>query len=233
MLLVGLITAVIYPLRDASASNGVLYLLGVLTVATIWGLRLGLLTSVASVAAFNYFYIPPVGRFTILAGRNAVALVVLLIAAVSASSLAGLARTRTWEAVLRRREADLAADMARLLLGGATVESALGVVARRLAEAFDLTSVNIELSTVVGDARRIALPLRDGETQFGTLLVPADAALPGVSLPDRVVPALEALLATALEREALQAEVVETRALRRSDEIKTALLRSISGPAPV
>jgi two-component system sensor histidine kinase KdpD len=228
VLLVGLITAVIYPLRDASASNGVLYLLGVLTVATIWGLRLGLLTSVASVAAFNFFYIPPVGRFTILAGRNAVALVVLLIAAVSASSLAGLARTRTWEAVLRRREADLAADMARLLLGGATVESALGVVARRLAEAFDLTSVNIELRTVAGDARRIALALRDGESQFGTLLVPTDAAPHGVSLPDRVVPALEALLATALEREALQAEVVETRALRRSDEIKTALLRSIS-----
>jgi two-component system sensor histidine kinase KdpD len=43
-----------------------------------------------------------------------------------------------------------------------------------------------------------------------------------------VVPALEALLAAALEREALQTEVIETRALRRSDEMKTALLRSIS-----
>jgi len=45
---------------------------------------------------------------------------------------------------------------------------------------------------------------------------------------ERVAPALEALLAAALEREALTREVVETDALRRSDEIKTAVLRSVS-----
>ena len=44
----------------------------------------------------------------------------------------------------------------------------------------------------------------------------------------RIVPALEALLAAALERDALPAEVVETAALRRSDVIKTALLRAVS-----
>ncbi len=44
----------------------------------------------------------------------------------------------------------------------------------------------------------------------------------------RIAPALEPLLAAALERDALQAEVVETAALRRSDVIKTALLRSVS-----
>ncbi len=44
----------------------------------------------------------------------------------------------------------------------------------------------------------------------------------------RIVPSLEALLAAALERDALMADVVETSALRRSDVIKTALLRSVS-----
>jgi two-component system sensor histidine kinase KdpD len=43
-----------------------------------------------------------------------------------------------------------------------------------------------------------------------------------------VLPSLEALLAAALDREALQREVVETQALRRSDDIKTALLRAVS-----
>ena len=47
-------------------------------------------------------------------------------------------------------------------------------------------------------------------------------------LEAQVVPALEALLAAALERERLHADAVETEALRRSDELKTALLRSIS-----
>jgi two-component system, OmpR family, sensor histidine kinase KdpD len=43
-----------------------------------------------------------------------------------------------------------------------------------------------------------------------------------------VVPALEALVAIALRRDAMQAEAVETAALRRSDDIKTALLRAVS-----
>ena len=47
-------------------------------------------------------------------------------------------------------------------------------------------------------------------------------------LRERVAPALEALLAAALDREALQAEVVETQALRQSDSAKTALLRAVS-----
>jgi two-component system sensor histidine kinase KdpD len=42
------------------------------------------------------------------------------------------------------------------------------------------------------------------------------------------VPSLEALVAIALRRDAMQAEAVETAALRRSDELKTALLRAVS-----
>jgi two-component system, OmpR family, sensor histidine kinase KdpD len=45
---------------------------------------------------------------------------------------------------------------------------------------------------------------------------------------EAVRPALEALLAAAVERDRLVREVVETRALRRSDEIKTAVLRAVS-----
>ena len=47
-------------------------------------------------------------------------------------------------------------------------------------------------------------------------------------MQERVVPALEALLAAALERDELLGDVVETRALRRSDVLKTALLRAVS-----
>ena len=47
-------------------------------------------------------------------------------------------------------------------------------------------------------------------------------------LRNRVVPAVEALVVIALQRDALRAEAVETAALRRSDELKTALLRVVS-----
>ena len=71
--------------------------------------------------------------------------------------------------------------------------------------------------------------LRRAERTVGWLVVRDD--LPSAvrrRLEERVLPALEALLAAALERDRLQAEVVETSALRRSDELKTALLRSVS-----
>ncbi len=47
-------------------------------------------------------------------------------------------------------------------------------------------------------------------------------------LRSQVVPALQAIVAIALRRDAVQAEAVETEALRRSDDVKTALLRAVS-----
>ena len=228
---VAVITVLIFPLREVSPadSNGVAYLLAVLLVATVWGLRLGLLTSVASAAAFNFFHLPPTGHFTIADSRHWVALGVFLVAAVVASAVAELARSRAIEAEQRRREADLAADLARILLGGASVQSALGDASRRLAGALGLETAAIELGPARSDEGEFGYELRRGDQRIGTLVVSAERA-GGMRdrLAERVVPALEALLAAALERERLQAEVVETRALRRSDELKTALLRTVS-----
>jgi two-component system sensor histidine kinase KdpD len=154
---------------------------------------------------------------------------VFLAAAVIASTLANLARTRAEDAERRREEADLAADLARLLLGGTDLNDALGATATRLAQALELPWVVLELERVEGERRQLALPLAIGEGREGTMLVPASIE-PAVlaRLRERIVPSLEALLTAALDREALQAEVVETRALRRSDSVKTALLRSVS-----
>jgi len=220
---VALTTVLLYPLSEIApeVSLGVLYLLAVLLISTVWGLRLGLLTCFAAALAFNFFHIPPTGRFTIADAENWVALVVFLVAAIVASTLSELARTRAAEADRRRREADLAAELARLLLGTPEPRSALAPAAKRIADALRLDSAAVVLEKVEGDERHAAVPLGD----LGTLLVPAAAEQVA---RERVAPALEALLRAALEREALTREVVETSALRRSDEIKTAVLRSVS-----
>ena len=216
-------TLLLYPLSDVAepVSLGVLYLLAVLLVSTYWGLWLGLATSVAAALAFNFFHIPPTGRFTIADAENWVALLVFLVASVVASTLSEMARVRADEAEQRRREADLAAELARLLLGSPEPRTALGAAAKRIADALRIDSAAVVLEPVAGDERRAAVPLG----QIGTLLVPAAAE---EVARERVAPALEALLWAALERERLTAEVVETSALRRSDEIKTAVLRSVS-----
>jgi two-component system sensor histidine kinase KdpD len=221
--LVVLTTALLFPLEDIApaVSLGVLYLLPVLFVSIVWGLWLGLATSVAAALAFNFFHIPPTGRFTIAEAENWVALAVFVVVAAVVSTLSELAGARARDAERRRREADLAAELARLLLGTPDPRAALPGAAKRIADALEIDSVAVVPNRVHGDERHAAIPLGD----HGTLVVPAAAES---TARERVAPALEALLAAALERERLTREVVETSALRRSDEIKTAVLRSVS-----
>jgi two-component system sensor histidine kinase KdpD len=223
---VALETLMLYPLGDVAApvSLGVIYLLGVLLVSIVWGAALGIATSVVSALAFNFFHIPPTGRFTIAEGENVVALVVFLVAAAVASSLAEATRRRAQEAVQAGREAGLAAELARVLLGAPDLSAALGPAAQRIAQAYGLASCRLVLDDVGGDERSAAIPLTGGDDRLGTLLVPR-AAEDAVSA---VRPPLQALLTAGIARDTLTREVVETRALRRSDEIKTAVLRAVS-----
>jgi two-component system sensor histidine kinase KdpD len=146
---VALATLLVYPLKSVApaVSLGVVYIPGVLLISTIWGWQLGLLSAVASALAFNWFHIPPTGRFDIAADRDAVALVAFAIVAVASSTLAEAARARAAEAERRREEAD----------------------------------------TVLAELRQLSA-----------------------------------------ERDRMEAEAIEAGALRRSDELKTALLRSVS-----
>jgi two-component system, OmpR family, sensor histidine kinase KdpD len=229
--LVALCTLLIYPLKHIApaVSLSVVYLPAVLVVSIIWGGWLGVATAVVSAAALNYFHIEPVGHFAIRHSSNWVALVAFLVVALISSSVAEVTRARAREAEARRREADLAAEMARLLLRGDDLAAALPTAAARLAQALDLSSAAIEMEALDGDERSVAFPLREGTNRLGTLLVGADTSEASLRrLQERVVPALEALLSAALEREALLGGVVETAALRRADTVKTALLRAVS-----
>jgi two-component system sensor histidine kinase KdpD len=231
-LAVGATTLLIYPLRDIApeVSPGVVYLLAVLLVAVYWGLAFGLLTGLASAAAFNVFHIPPTGRLMIADPAHAVALGVFLVAAAVASAIADLARTRTAEAERRRGEADLGADTARVLLGGATLADALPQAGRLVGAALGLPGVEIVLGPDHREAigrDGVVLDLGHGREAVLVLGASRDEAV-RARVREHVAPALEALLRAALDRDRLQAEVVETQALRRSDVIKTALLRAVS-----
>ena len=232
VLAVSLATLAIYPLKAVAptVSLSVVYLPAVLVIAAYWGLALGLATSLASALAFNFFHLPPTGRFTLADSRNWVALAAFVLVALVVSTMAEIARGRAVEAERGRREADLAATLARELLAGDRTQDALRATARRLAEALGLSSAALELGQVDGNERHVAVPLAaGGSSQLATLLVPRDIPAAAMArVRSQVAPALAALVAVALHRDAAQAEAVETAALRRSDELKTALLRAVS-----
>jgi len=139
------------------------------------------------------------------------AIAVFMGVALVANFVVGVAAAR---AVLadRRREADLAAELARVMLRAVDLRSASDRAGECLAEALTLSFVALELDEVAGDERRSAIPLRDGATVLGTLVVPAD--LPTViqqRLRQRIAPSLEALLAAVRDRERISTELIQSR----------------------
>ncbi|MCW2918808.1 MAG: integral rane sensor signal transduction histidine kinase, partial [Actinomycetia bacterium] len=157
-------TLLLFPLRNVApaTSLGVVYLLGVLVVSTVWGLGPGMATAVASGLAYDYFHLPPFNSWTPIDSAEWVTLPVFLIVALMAGFVAELARSRATEADEHRRAADLAAELAHLLLRAENPRSALPTASRCLAQTLKLPYAAIELKVLAADERRSALPLRNG-----------------------------------------------------------------------
>jgi len=224
-------TLLVYPLKHLAPVQtlGVVYLLPVLVVSIFWGLGFGVGTAILSAAAFNFFHLPPLGDFTLRHGRDWIGLAAFIAVAIVVGLVAEIARARAQELDERRREAALASELAQLLLGAERLQDALGAAAERLAQALGAPAARIRLQHEAAAEGVAALPLQAGGEAIGWLELPSGAP---ASMRERarehVVPALASILAAAVHRETLRAEVVETAALRRSDEMKTAVLRSVS-----
>jgi two-component system sensor histidine kinase KdpD len=90
-------------------SLGTLYLLGIVMVASVWGLWLGMATAVVSTFAFDYFFIPPIGSLTVDKAEDWAVLAVFFAVALLAGLICKLARSLAVE-MDARGEADLSAD---------------------------------------------------------------------------------------------------------------------------
>src|ERR1700752_2853654 len=134
---VALVSAAVEVLRHYMPvlSLGVLYVFAVLAVAVLWGIELAVVVSVASMLAFNWFFLPPTHTFQLRDGANWAVLAVYLVTAVVVSALAARARRRRDDAEQQRREADVLAEAAGDLLRGAELAAELDKLAELTAEA--------------------------------------------------------------------------------------------------
>ena len=200
---VAVVTGAIELLKDhvPVLSLGVLYIFAVLPVAIFWGLALGAAVAIASMLAFNFFFLPPLYTLTIADSRNWFALAVFLVTAVVVSELAARSRREA-------RESALLARIASSLLEHGSVSAELERIADEAAQALRVEQVSIDLAgpSIEMQGRRSG----------------SDAAR------RKMLPALVSLLRVASDRERLEREAVEAEALRRSDAMKTALLRAVS-----
>jgi len=138
------LTAALRVLPDVSATTVALaLLLVVLGAATTARLRIAIVTSIVAMLTFNFFFLPPVGTFTIADPQNWIALFAFLVVAVIASNLSASAQDRAREAIVRRNELARLFDLTRDVLLTTETASALDALARYVARRFELSSVAI------------------------------------------------------------------------------------------
>ena len=206
---------------------GVLYVFAVLAVAVWWGIVLASVVSVASMLTFNWFFLPPTHTFQLRDGANWAVLAVYLVTAVVVSALAARARRRSEDAEQRRREENVLAEAAADLLRGTELTAELEKLADLVAEVLGAPAARIELGEVEPRTGEQMVVVAAGLRPVATLLVDAEVAL-DPAVVKRFLPGMAALLAVAVDRAALQAEALEAETLRRTDALKTALLRAVS-----
>ena len=109
------------------------FLTGVLTSAVSHGLLPALYTSIVSMLAFNFFFLPPLYTFTISDPENVVALFFFLIVAVIASNLTARVRSQAVVARQRVKTTDDLYLFSRKLAGVGTLDDVLWATAFQIA----------------------------------------------------------------------------------------------------
>ena len=181
-----------------AAAVATTYLMVVLVVAATSHLTTAVATSVVATLALNFFFLPPVGTFTIAEPQNWVALFAFLAVSVVASHLSAQARARAEEAVGRRDELARLFDLSRDVLLITDSREALPVLARAIGRRFDLEFVAIAVprdrqwDVYEAGTLSLALDFRELDTAFA-------AARPrSISTPDRgPMPGIGSLASTA------------------------------------
>jgi two-component system sensor histidine kinase KdpD len=170
---VGLVVAAGRALHLSNATSvSTTLLLVVLMVAAVSPFWVAATVSVAAMLAFNFFFLPPVGTFTIADPQNWVALIALLAVSLVASNLSATARARTHEAVSRRDELARLFDLSRDVLVMTESREALPALSRSIARRFDLPTVAIALprgarwEVFDGGARHLAVADSDMAEAF-------------------------------------------------------------------
>src|SRR6266849_2462099 len=121
------------------------FLLAILAVSAVWGMAVSVFMSVLAMLSFNYFFLPPVGTFTITDPQNWVALLAFLLTSITGSQLSSRIRKEAYEAHQRRREVERLYRFSRELLGEGNVIQLMNAISDYIVESFEAGAAELFL----------------------------------------------------------------------------------------
>jgi two-component system sensor histidine kinase KdpD len=226
-------------------------LLAILAVSTIWGIAVAVFMSIVAMLAFNYNFLPPIGRFTVADPQNWVALFAFLVVSVLASHLSSRARQKAEDASARRREIEKLYSFSQGLLESGNVIQLLNRIPMQIVNIFEVGACalllaekqkiyrsgpvipKLDLDTLKSIVLReeplidvpnslCFVPLRLGLRPIGSM------GISGTILSRQTLEAVGTLIAVAIERARAIEQLGLTEASRESERLRTALLDSVT-----
>src|SRR5438034_4572121 len=251
VVLAGIIVFYRHVLRVNQTTVALSFLLAILAVSAVWGMAVSVFMSVLAMLSFNYFFLPPVGTFTVVDPQNWVALFAFLITSITGSQLSSRIRKEADEAHQRRREVERLYRFSRQLLGEGNVIQLMNAIPDYIVESFEAGAAELFLpqkdkfyrsgfgaahldeermkasylnDEVTVDTEHTAyfIPVRLGVRPIGSL------GISGLQLSRQSVEALSTLVVIAIERARAVEQLGQTEAERQGERLKSALLDSVT-----
>jgi two-component system sensor histidine kinase KdpD len=224
----------------------------VLLIAARLSLRYAVAASIVATACYNFFFLPPIGTFTIADPQNWLTLITFLATSVIGSRLSQTAREEADQARARQRELEVLFALSRELLQTENVAdlvdalpTLINVAARaqrstlylldgdRVYQAGEQQSYAVELPHF----RQLALSLSAPEVlSDGEVHIPLRAGvrprgllrLKGLRLSKDTLQAIGGLASIALDRAQALEEVARNEANKKSERLRNLILDSIT-----
>jgi two-component system sensor histidine kinase KdpD len=227
------------------------FLLAILAVSTLWGMAVSVAMSLAAMLSFNYFFLPPVGTFTIADPQNWVALIAFLVVAILASRLSTSARQQAADASARERDIEKLYKFSQSLLESGNVMELLNRIPVQIVDIFEvgaaalflaekqkvyrsgpiipqldtetLKTVMVRDEPTIDEANSLCfVPVRMGVRAIGSL------GISGTILSRRTLEAIGTLLAIGMEHARAVEQLGQTEAARQGEQLRTALLDAVT-----
>ncbi|MFI1764479.1 ATP-binding protein [Streptomyces sp. NPDC020800] len=213
-----LLTVVLAQIRGALdlTSEALLFLLAVVAVACIGGVASAVIASVTASLLLNYWFVPPVGAFTLNDPDALLALAVFVVVAATVAGVVDRSLRLSRRSARATAEAETMSSLAGTIVRG---EATIPALLERTRETFGMESVQLADEP----------PDTDGVTFVpagrGACLVLRGRTLS--SSERRVLAAFAAHVGSAVERARLAEAAAEVEPVKAADRMRTALLRAV------
>jgi two-component system, OmpR family, sensor histidine kinase KdpD len=229
------------PVRVSTTAAALAYVLAVVVAAAAGGVWPGLVASVISFLALNFFFTPPFHTFTVAHTEDLVALAVFLAVSATVGTMLSRVLTQRARAERREREARLLHHLGTRLLTGVRTDEVLRSLARSVTDLFGL--VRCEITTELAEEPIVVesnighdsggtsetIPMVAKDREVGRIVVTPGAGRSRLG-PDEgsVIRTLASQMALAIEGMRLASEAQQARVEAEANRLQAALFSSVT-----